>query len=72
MSVGPVSPAITHESLSSQIQSCFEIFAVKIINYISLNTDANVEVLLHFVLMTPARPFAVQVEPGIFLAVSPI
>jgi hypothetical protein len=41
-------------------------------NYICLNTDANAEVLLHFVLMTPTRLFAVQVEPGIFLAVPPI
>jgi hypothetical protein len=41
-------------------------------NDICLNTDANAEVLLHFVLMALTRPYAVQVEPGIFLAVSPI
>jgi hypothetical protein len=34
--------------------------------------DANADVSLHFVLMKPTRLFAVQAEPGIFLAVSPI
>ena len=55
-----------------KIQSCCEIPAAKVMNYICLNTDASAEVLLHFVLMTPTRLFAVQVEPGIFLAVPPI
>jgi hypothetical protein len=55
-----------------KIQSYFEIPTVKIMNYICLSTDVNAEVVLHFVLMTPTRLFAVQVEPGIFLAVSPV